>query len=160
VDGAEASLRRHLAEAQFVSGELDGRWRMLEITWPFVFFEVTDRNGYPFVLRLECSGYPLAAPTGTFWDRPKSAMLEFRFWPRGTRSNQAFRPDWNSGSALYLPCDRVTITQHAPQWVYEAPTLIWRSNVGVICYLRAVHEILQEHDLTYVKAADSVESVA
>lgn len=160
MSGAEAMLRRHLTEAQFVSGELDGQWRLTQIEWPFVIFEVTDRFGHAFALRLECSGYPMCAPTGTFWDRSARAMLDFRYWPRGTRSNQAFRPDWQAGAALYLPCDRVTILAHERQWVFTAPTLMWRPELGITCYLKAVHGILQEHDLSYSKADGSACAVA
>lgn len=160
MDAAEAALRRHVTEAAFVSGELDGRWRLVRVSWPHAQFEVVDRLGQGFILRLDCTGYPLAAPTGTLWDPVRDAMLEFRYWPRGTRCNQAFRPDWNSGSALYLPCDRITVTQHQPQWVHEAPSLIWRPAVGITCYLGIVHALLQEHDLTYAKAPHLADAVA
>jgi hypothetical protein len=159
VEAAEGALRRHLSEALFLSGEFDGRWRLVRVEWPHAVFKVTVADGHQFVLRLECSGYPMRAPTGTLWDLERQAMLEHRYWPRGTRCSQVFRTDWHNGSALYLPCDHTTIAQHHPGWVNDAPTLVWRPEIGITRYLEAVHGILQEHDLVYAKAADSVAAV-
>jgi hypothetical protein len=52
-----------------------------------------------------------------------------------------FRPDWKQGTALYLPCDRVSREGH-DNWRTETPTMIWRPERGIMQYLEIVHELL------------------
>lgn len=160
MDGGEACLRRHLAEPRFLCGEFDGRWRLLNIDWPFATFGVVASGGHEFFVRLDCSGYPLQAPTGGFWDVEREAVLDFAVWPRGGRCAEAFRTDWQNGTAMYLPCDRVTLANHDPSWPRTWPSMLWRPEAGITSYLKHVHEILQELDTKYVKPEGSEVAVA
>lgn len=138
-----------IAKPTFRVGEVEGRWRLIKIEWPHAFISVTARDGSEFTLRLDCTGYPQSPPTGGPWDISANRILPFNQWPmgRGGRVSAVFRPDWKSGSALYLPCDRASIAGHN-NWVSEMPSKIWRPALGIILYLELVHELLHCPDYT------------
>jgi hypothetical protein len=96
-----------------------------------------------YVLRLDCVGYPQQPPTGGPWGPDRNAILAFHLWPhsRGGRVATVFRTDWKNGTALYLPCDRESITGH-DNWRHELPSKIWRPAAGINQYLELVHELL------------------
>lgn len=134
-------------KAAFRLGQAEGRWRLVETTWPFVFIGVTAKDGREFILRFNCAGYPQAAPTAGPWDQKTNAILAFDLWPRGQggRVSAVFRTDWKDGSALYLPCDRESMAGH-DNWRHEMPSKIWRPADGIVQYLEIVHELLQSRD--------------
>ncbi|MBS0437101.1 MAG: hypothetical protein JSR75_19820 [Proteobacteria bacterium] len=160
MDCGEALLRRHLVEPRFISGELDGRWRLVKLESPYAFFGVTALDGHEFILRLDCTAYPLRAPTGTLWNLQGNTMLEFALWPRGGRCVEVFRTDWQNGSALYLPCDHITLAHHDAAWPRAWPSLLWRADIGITCYLKVVHDVLQDPNCTYVKPEGAAAHVA
>lgn len=139
-------LEQHLRSARFLSGAARGRWKVLRLEWPQLFAEISAREGRGAVLKIDCSGYPQQPPTAMPWDFEKGTMLAHNLWPRGGRVSNVFRPDWKSGAALYLPCDRQSIEGH-PNWHSEYPSLIWRPDRGIVQYLEAVHDLLQSHEL-------------
>lgn len=142
----EQSLRADLASARFLSGADRNRWAFRKLDWPHLYVSVTARDGRQYVLRLDCSGFPSTAPTGTFWDLATSAQLPFDRWPRGgERLRLAFRPDWKAGTALYIPCDRNSFVGH-DAWASQYPQLIWNPARGISHYLEVVHELLQSRD--------------
>lgn len=138
-----------VAKAAFHLGQVEGRWRLINVAWPFAFFGVVAKDGQEFVLRLNCAGYPQAAPTGGPWNMKTNEVLSFNLWPRGQggRVSAVFRKDWKNGSALYLPCDRESLVGH-DNWHHEMPSKIWRPDDGIIQYLELVHELLQSRDYT------------
>lgn len=139
----ERALRADLAKPAFRLAQSEGRWRLIAIAWPAVLVGVVAADGTEFVLRFDCTGYPASAPTARPWDVDKSAPLPFDRWPgsKGGRVRAVFRPDWKDGTALYLPCDRVSREGH-DNWRNETPTMIWRSERGINQYLEIVHELL------------------
>lgn len=142
----EQSLRADLTSARFLSGEDRNRWQFKKLEWPNLYVNVTGRDGREFTLRLNCTGFPSSAPTGTFWDLSTSSRLAFDKWPRGgERLHLAFRPDWRGGDALYIPCDRDSFIGH-DSWAAQYPQLIWKPSKGITHYLEVVHELLQSRD--------------
>jgi len=139
----ERALRADVAKATFRLAQSEGRWRLIAITWPVALVGVIASDGAEFVLRFDCSGFPANAPTARPWDVEKSAPLAFDRWPgsKGGRVRAVFRPDWKDGTALYLPCDRVSREGH-DNWRNETPTMIWRPERGITQYLEIVHELL------------------
>jgi hypothetical protein len=135
------------AKAAFRLGQTEGRWRLVEMAWPFVFIGVTAKDGREYILRFNCAGYPQAAPTAGPWDQKTNVILAFDSWPRGQggRVSAVFRTDWKNGAALYLPCDRESIAGHE-NWRHEMPSKIWRPADGIVQYLELVHELLQSCD--------------
>lgn len=145
----EQSLRADLMSARFLSGEDRNRWQLKKLEWPYLYVNVTGRDGREFTLRLNCSGFPSSAPTGTFWDLSTNSRLAFDKWPQGgERIQLAFKPSWKSGDALYIPCDRESFVGH-DSWAAQYPQLIWKPSKGVTHYLEVVHELLQSHDYVY-----------
>ena len=143
----ERAFEADVAKPAFRLGQAEGRWRLLKTTWPFVFINVTAKDGRAFTLRFNCAGYPQTPPTAGPWDIDRNAVLDFNRWPQGLsgRVKAVFRPDWKNGAALYLPCDRESIAGH-PNWRTEMPSKIWRPADGILQYLELVHELLQSRD--------------
>lgn len=142
----EQFLRADLMSARFLSGEDRNRWQLKKLEWPYLYVNITGRDGREFTLRLNCSGFPSSAPTGTFWDLPTNNRLAFDKWPKGgERLCLAFRPDWRGGDALYIPCDRDSFIGH-DSWAAQYPQLIWKPSKGITHYLEVVHELLQSRD--------------
>lgn len=143
----QRAFEADMAKPAFRLGVAQGRWRHLSTQWPFALFAVTAADGAEHVLRLNCGGFPDEPPTGGPWDAQANMILAFDRWPRGRggRLSAVFRPDWQGGSALYLPCDRVSIAGH-PNWRSEMPSKIWRPRDGITQYLELVHELLNCSD--------------
>lgn len=140
-----AHLAEHLEQAPFVMGEMNGRWRLRSIAWPFVFVSVRARGGREFTLRLQCDGYP-SAPTGAFWDLDNATWLPAAHWPHaGSRFGTALRSDWQGGTALYIPCDRNSIAGHE-QWLQLHPAWAWDPKLGIVRYLDVVWTMLNGED--------------
>lgn len=139
----ERALRADVAKPAFRLAQSEGRWRLIDISWPSVVIAVAARDGTAFALRFDCSGYPANAPTARPWDAQLDAPLAFDRWPgsKGGRVRAVFRPDWKGGTALYLPCDRVSREGH-DNWRVETPTMIWRPERGIVQYLEIVYELL------------------
>lgn len=142
----EQFLRADLTSARFLSGEDRNRWQLRKLEWPYLYVNVTGRDGREFTLRLNCSGFPSSAPTGTFWDLSTNSRLAFDRWPQGgERIQLAFKPGWKNGDALYIPCDRESFVGH-DCWAAQYPQLIWKPSKGITHYLEVVHELLQSRD--------------
>lgn len=143
----QRAFEADLAKAAFRLGEIEERWRLIEVTWPFAYIGVTARDGREYILRFNCAGYPQASPTGGPWDRALNQVLAFDLWPRGQggRVSAVFRTDWKNGAALYLPCDRESFAGH-DNWRSAMPSKIWRPSEGIVQYLELVHELLQSRD--------------
>jgi hypothetical protein len=140
-----AHLLEHLDRAPFVVGEMNGRWKLHSISWPFVFIDIRARDGCDYTLRLQCDGYP-GLPTGAFWDVVNMTWLPANHWPRaGTRFGSALRSDWQGGTALYIPCDRNSIAGHE-SWLQLHPAWAWDPNVGIARYLEVVWTMLNGED--------------
>jgi hypothetical protein len=139
----------HLELPDFVRGVKAGRWRYLRRAWPYVWIAVSaaPRPDAPddYVLRFELTNYPVDLPTATPWDETIDAQLAAEKRPTGGRAAMAFRSDWESGSALYLPCDRKAGPGHTNWRSWR-----WDSSKDITHYLRLVHEILNEEDYTVV----------
>ena len=145
VPSDHALLLEHLEQAHFVMGEMNGRWKLRGITWPFVFIDVCARDKREFTLRLQCDGYP-GMPTGAFWDPVNGAWLPAHRWPRtGARFGVALRTDWQGGTALYIPCDRKSIAGHE-QWLQLYPAWAWNPSIGIVRYIEIVWIMLNGVD--------------
>jgi len=139
----ERAFRADVGKPAFRLAQAEGRWRLIGIIWPCVLIAVTAADKREFVLRLNCAGYPQQPPTGGPWDADRNAVLAFDRWPgsKGGRVGTVFRTGWKNGTALYLPCDRESITGH-DNWRNEMPSKIWRPSAGINQYLELVHELL------------------
>ena len=143
----QRAFEADVAKGAFRLSEVEGRWRLISVAWPLGFFGVVAKDDREYVLRLNCAGYPQAAPTGGPWDMKANKVLAFDLWPRGRggRVTAVFRTDWKNGTALYLPCDRESLVGH-DNWRREMPSKIWRPSDGIGQYLELVHELLQSRD--------------
>jgi hypothetical protein len=139
----ERAFRADIGKPAFRLAEAEGRWRLVGIAWPHALIALTAADRREYVLRLECRDYPQAPPTGGPWDVSRDSILPFDHWPcsKGGRVGTVFRPNWKGGTALYLPCDRESITGH-DNWRREMPSKIWRPAAGINQYLELVHELL------------------
>ncbi len=147
MDPDERAFRADVSKPAFRLGEVEGRWRLVSVTWPFTLIGVFAKDGLEYTFRFNCAGYPQAPPTGGPWDAERNQVLPFTKWPRsrGGRVGSVFRPDWKNGTALYLPCDRESMAGH-DNWRTEMPSKIWRPADGIVQYLELVHELLRCRD--------------
>jgi hypothetical protein len=143
----ERAFRADVAKAAFRLGQAEGRWLLVDVTWPFALISVTAKDGVAYLLRFNCMGYPQAPPTAGPWDLDRNAILAFDQWPKsgGGRVGAVFNSGWKMGTALYLPCDRESVAGH-DNWRTEMPSKIWRPSEGIIQYLELVHELLHCRD--------------
>ena len=142
----EEVFHAHLAAGRFRSGAAAGRWRLISLSWPYAVFGVCSADGVEYGLRFECSDYPRTPVTGCPWDIERDTPLAFDKWPTGReRVPLAFNTGWKNGSCLYLPCDRQSIEGHMT-WYQEHPSLIWDHTLGIVHYLRVVHDLLNSDD--------------
>lgn len=153
----ERVFRAHVQAGPFQSGVERGHWRLLSIDWPYVTIAVraAHREGAPdeYALRFQLTGYPQNAPTAQPWDADHGVPLPPARWPNGrSRMTHVFRPDWQGGGALYLPCDRVSIQGH-DAWRTQHPHLIWRPTGDITQYLEVVHELLTSSDYSGPRGA-------
>ena len=152
----QRAFQADVAKAAFRLGEVEGRWRIVMIAWPFAFVAVVAKDGREFVLRLNCSGYPQQPPTGGPWDIERDQVLAFGDWPQGKggRVSAVFRTDWKGGTALYLPCDRESIKGH-DVWRQQMPSKVWRPSDGIVHYLEQVYELLHCRDYAALVCAEA-----
>ncbi len=52
----ERALQADLAKPAFRLGQVDGRWTLHGVTWPYVLVGVVARDDKEFILRLNCAG--------------------------------------------------------------------------------------------------------
>lgn len=152
-----AALLKDLRGAAFLLGERDRHWRLIGLEWPCAFIAVSaaPRANAPeeFLFRFECTGYPRAAATASLWDKAASAIPPVTRWPNGKiRVPSVFRPEWNNGTCLYLPCDRVSIAGH-DAWHTRHPSQCWSENIGIVRYLEVLSELLNSSDYSGVRGA-------
>lgn len=151
-DPAASVLRAHLEDGPFQSGVARGHWRIVAVEWPYVRIAITAaaRPGAPseYEMRFDCQDYPRQPPSAQPWDGTRNAPLAGGLWPTGRgRVPLAFNPDWNAGSALYLPCDRRALEGH-PDWRTKHPSLLWSPDGDITHYLRIIHDLLTTNEYT------------
>lgn len=147
-------LEHDLAQPEMRCGEVEARWRHVATAWPHAIFAVAapPRPNGPkeFGFRFECSGYRQIPVTGQPWDLDADTPLPRAKWPTGTTVvPSVFRPDWQNGSCLYIPCDRVSIQGHT-NWPAAHPSRLWNPARGIICYLEQLYELFNQGDYTGV----------
>jgi hypothetical protein len=145
----ERAFRAHVGRAAFAAGIDRGRWRVLDIAWPYVQIAVTaaPRTGAPgeFVLRFELSGYPTSAPTATPWNAASGTPLAPESRPKGEFVGHVFRTDWEDGRALYAPFDRVALESHA-DWRMHHSSSSWDETKDITFYVQQVWQLLNDED--------------
>ncbi|MBY3355145.1 DUF7665 family protein [Rhizobium laguerreae] len=150
-------LERDLAAPGFRCGQFDGRWRLVQLSWPHVVIAVSapPKVGAPseYAFRFECSGYPQIPVTAQPWDIATNAPLDAAKWPTGTSHFPAvFRPEWRNGQCLYLPCDRHSIEGH-DNWRTEHPSRLWNPDLGIVGYLEQIYDLFHQSDYSGVRSA-------
>lgn len=149
----ESVFQAHLLGGRFRSGAAAGRWRLVSIRWPHAIFAVMAADGIEYGLRFECTDYPRTPATAQPWELTSDAPLATNRWPTGReRIPLAFNPDWKNATCLYLPCDRQSIEGHA-NWYQQHPSLVWDPALGIVHYLRVVHDLLNSGDYRGRRAA-------
>lgn len=133
---------RDIAAAPFLEGVARNRWALETLDWPHGLFDVTASDARVFHLRLNFEGYPADPPTGGLWDPDTGTIPAPNKWPTGDAAfASVFRRDWQNGTALYMPLDRISLNGHH-EWTSQHPHLVWRPDFGLVQYLAEVHRLL------------------
>ena len=131
----------HVRSGRFRVAEASNRWRLVSVDWPFAVFAIRASDGREFGFRFECSNYPRTPATACPWDLDLNAKLASEQWPSGSERIQlAFNPSWKD-DCIYLPCDRNAIAGHE-NWRRQHPNLTWDPDLGIVHYLRILHDLL------------------
>lgn len=147
----ESLFKTHLEGASFQAGADEGKWGLhgesKDIKWPIAFLWVqSDKTLMPvgrIFLRFNPEGYSAQAPTSCPWNVEKDARLEDALWPKlSGKFAKVFRLDWQGGTALYAPCDRVAMVGHEQQWKQHYPFWWWQPHFTFVKYLEFVHRCL------------------
>ena len=143
----ERAFRVHVNGGRFSAGVDAGEWRLVgDIAWPhaIVAIRAAPREGAPdeYAFRFELAGYPNQAATATVWNVAEERIAAEAERPKVTYTPSPFRSDWNGGTALYIPCDRVAAAGH--NW----PGDHWDPAKGISKYLVYVHARLHEDAYT------------
>lgn len=151
----ERALLRDLEGGAFQLGVHLQRWRQVSLRFPRLVVQVSaaKRANAPdaYAFAFDCEGFPQAAPTARLWDASADAPLAHSRWPTGaSRCAAVFRPDWQEGRCVYLPCDRISAAGHG-DWRHQHPSLIWDPRKGIVLYLEALRELLNADDYTGVR---------
>ena len=150
-------FEQDLAAPEFRCGEIEGRWRHVATNWPYAIIAVSapERPNAPkeYAFRFECSGYRQNPATGQPWDTDANAPLPAVRWPTGNAIfTSVFRPAWQQGQCLYLPCDRIAMGGH-DAWCHQHPHRLWQAARGIICYLEQIFELFNQGGYTGVCGA-------
>lgn len=151
----ERAFRADVERAPFLLGVIEGRWRLIKIEATIAIIAVVAKDAQAYEFRFDVAGFPQQPPTARLWHAASNAPLPFDQWPRSARGGRlgaVFRQDWQSGSALYLPCDRQALAGH-DGWRTQMPSKIWRPEIGIVHYLELVHELLHCPDYAPPSAA-------
>jgi hypothetical protein len=136
-----------LDSAAFREGVARGRWRVVSFEWPHLLVAVAaaERPGSvaEVALRINLQGYPQQAPSSTPWDLATAQQLAPERRPRGEFAGHVFRSDWQNGSALYAPYDRVAIPGHEA-WSNQHPADLWTTRRSITFLLDRVYQLLND----------------
>jgi hypothetical protein len=154
VNPAHLRLDRDLLASDVESGVTAGFWRIIELSWPYLFVAVTAGDGHELGMRLAVDGYPAIAPAGQPWDLDTGSPLPMPLWPTGGTASQVFRHDWSpgNGNAPYMACDRVGLATH-PDWANAHPQRAWNPGRTIAFYLREIHHELRGATLPQLPVA-------
>ena len=145
----ELAARAALQSARYQSGVDSKRWRLVSLEWPVGVFAVSaaprDNSPPEYVLRIDLTGYPQQAPTAEPWNLERGERLAPGERPKGERAAEIFRCDWEQGSALYAPWDRIALAGH-PNWVTQHKAYVWHPGRDVAFFLHCVHDLLNDDD--------------
>ncbi len=143
------AFETHLVSARFLAGVERGDWRLVSYDWPLALCEVAAaaRDGAPtvFTLRCDVTGYPTMPPTACPWDVERNQVLDAAHRPKGFRVGMVFRTDWENGTALYAPFDRLALQGH-PGWANEHPRHTWDNTRDFAWFLERVFDLLNNDD--------------
>ena len=144
MEPGENALVADLDSADFLSGVDHGYWRLVARDGILVTLDLAAKNGRRVGVRLDCTGYPGAAPTGQLWSIEDDAPLPEGQWPQGGRATQVFNPNWarGFGGAFYFPYDRRALVGHDP-WKSDHPAYVWDVNKTVMDVLNLLREVLR-----------------
>lgn len=144
-------FRNHIQNGRFRLGIEDNKWRLIStdlVDWPKTIIAIRpaplDNAPGEYTFRFDLDQYPNQAPTAQPWDAENNTPLAPDKWPKGkpdSRVAQVFRPEWNRGQSLYLPCDRLAIQGH-PDWVNQHRRYLWSVDKDISFFLGILYELL------------------
>jgi len=152
----EAALRRHLADPMYQAGERSGRYRLVHLNFPLAFFIVAaplHADGPSgFLFRIDCTNYPIEAPSAQPWHGTAWRALSGSERPRSSQGGLLIAfSEW--GPCLYHPMDRLG----RPHWPDQHSDLVWKDSLEITDFLEMIHGLL--HDPKYAGAAVSAEAL-
>lgn len=138
--------------ARFLEGVARGDWRLARpVEWPYALMAIAadprDEAPAEFFVRFDLRGYP-RAPTGTPWDFERDCVLADADRPKGGNTGMVFRTNWQNGTALYAPFDRVAIEAHDAGWANRYPATKWDESRDFAFILTRLSELLHAPDYT------------
>ena len=153
MDRDEAALRADLAGAPFKLGIYRGRWELVRIRFPFVWFRIPRPPLKPgpsyFLLRVDATDYP-GPLTAQLWDARTDTPLAANLRPHGAGGILIAFQQWQA--CLYHPVDRMA----RDHWPNQFADMAWKAGDDIISFLETVHALI--HDPAYVQSTAPTET--
>lgn len=146
----EEALRADLNSCGHRVGERRGKWQFVKLEFPVLYLRVrasTRAAGPPwFLLRIDCQGYPGAAPTAQLWDGQRGCAVPLEQRPHGRNGVLIAFSQWQA--CLYHPIDRMA----RMHWPNQYPELAWSAGKDITFFLETVHGLLNDPQYLTAKA--------
>lgn len=142
-DPAVALIEADLQSDAFQSGCREGRWRVVEFSYPRLDFKVSaikaDGSRTEYGFRADLLNYPGVAPEVRLWNLEDNRKPTAEERPTGgTRITETFK-DWQEGT-VYRPWDRQT-GPHGNN-AANKPQLAWKKDRELAFIFEDLHGIL------------------
>lgn len=136
-------IEADLCLADFMCGVNEGRWRVIEFSYPRLDFKISainpDGSSAEYGFRADLTNYPAQAPEVKIWNLEEDRKLATHERPKGgNRVTQSFK-DWGSGT-VYRPWDRKTGPHNNNS--SAKPHLAWRCDRDLTFIFEDLHGIL------------------
>jgi hypothetical protein len=147
----EEALANDLRSCRFRVGERRAKWQLVRVTFPLLFVRVraAGRADSPdwFLLRLDCTGYPAAAPTAQLWNGQTNCAIPLQERPHGKNGVLVAFSAWQA--CLYHPIDRMA----RMHWPDQHTELAWAPGKDITLFLETVHGLLNDPEYVVSKAS-------
>jgi hypothetical protein len=139
VDVVLERVQDDLQDPSFVDGVARGRWRVADLSWPYLTVGITAGLGGELGMRINLEDFPAQAPAGIPWNLSGDRPAVLSELPTGGIAEQVFRSGWSQVHQLtpYMATERlVTMPGEHPEWLQQYPSRAWNAGRKLSFYMQ------------------------